>query len=59
MDLDDLVVPPAPEKPKLEDISIEELTRLIAELEGEIVRAREVIAAKQAVRGEAEQLFNS
>ena len=53
------LVSPAPEKPKLEDMSIEELTRLIAELEGEIVRAREVIAAKQAVRGEAEQLFNS
>ena len=58
MDLDDIVVPLAPEKPKFEDMSVAELTVLIAELEGEIARAREMIAAKQAVRGAADQLFD-
>ena len=58
MDLDDIVVPPAPEKPKIEDMSVAELTGLIAELERQIAQAREMIAAKRAVRGAADQLFD-
>ena len=58
MDLDDIVVSPAPQKPKFEDMSVDELTALIAELEGEIAQAREMMATKQTVRGAADQLFD-
>lgn len=58
MDLDDLE-PRAPEpKPKdLESMSIEALGDYIAELEAEIARAREMIAAKEAARGGADAVF--
>ncbi len=42
---------------KLEPLSVEELNHYIAELRAEIERAREMIAAKEAVRGGAETLF--
>ena len=46
-----------PEPVKLETLGIEELERRISELEEEIDRIREVVAAKRAVRGDAESLF--
>lgn len=46
------------EKPvDMEPLSIEALENYIAELEGEIARARGAIAAKQGQRSEADQLF--
>ena len=43
----------------LETMSIEELQKRITGLEAEIVRAREVIAAKQAHRGDADSVFKT
>lgn len=59
MTMDDLDVLPAkqPEPIKLETLGIEELENRISELEEEIVRIRDVIASKKAVRGDAESLF--
>ena len=57
--MDDLDVLPAkqPEPIKLETLGIEELENRISELEEEIVRIRDVIASKKAVRGDAGSLF--
>ncbi len=57
--MDDLDGPPVkqPEPVKLETLGIEELENRISELTEEIDRIREVIAAKRAVRGDAESLF--
>ena len=57
MDEEEVSVMPVPEMVKLEDMSIEELTELIATLEGNIVRARKMISSKLKVRGDAEQVF--
>tara|TARA_Y100000588_G_scaffold185841_1_gene199703 strand:+ start:455 stop:631 length:177 start_codon:yes stop_codon:yes gene_type:complete len=57
MDEEEVSVMPVPEMVKLEDMSIEELTELIATLEGNIVRARKMITSKLKVRGDAEQVF--
>ena len=58
MDEEDLVPHrPKPEKNDLETMSIERLGDYVAELEAEIARAREMIAAKKAVRGDADALF--
>ena len=56
MDEDELVKPPAP-KPNLEIMSVEELENLIAELESRIAEAREMIAAKQGARTDANSHF--
>ena len=58
MDADDLE--PRKEKPKpknLDEMSIEALQEYIAELESEIVRARESIAAKQSAQAAADSFF--
>jgi uncharacterized small protein (DUF1192 family) len=61
IDTDDIAPPPP--KPTglgfvdLERLSIEDLERRIAELEGEIVRVRAAIAAKQKQRNAADALF--
>jgi uncharacterized small protein (DUF1192 family) len=58
MDWDELEPRKAKPKPKdLQPMSIAELTDYIAELEAEIVRAREMIAAKRKERSGAEGLF--
>lgn len=59
MDLDDLDPrAPTPTAPRpLDPLSVEELTAYIARLEGEILRARQAIAAKEKVRAGAEALF--
>ncbi len=58
MDEEDLVpLRPKPDKKNLETMSIERLGDYVAELEAEIARAREMIAAKKAVRGDADALF--
>ncbi len=58
MDTDDVAPPPKPEgAPDLETLSIAELQEHIAALRAEIARAEAAIAAKQAQRGSAEQLF--
>lgn len=58
MDVDD---PEPRAKPQalrnLDPMSIAELTDYIAELEGEIVRVREAITRKQAVKAGAEAFF--
>lgn len=56
MDEDEIVKPPAP-KPNLEVMSVEELENLIAELETRIAEAREMIAAKQGARTDANSYF--
>ncbi|MFA6021998.1 MAG: DUF1192 domain-containing protein [Rhodospirillales bacterium] len=58
MDIDDLE--PQGQKPKprnLEEMSIEALQEYIAELESEIARARESIAAKQSAQADADTFF--
>ena len=57
--MDDLDGPPVKQQEpvKLETLGIEELENRISELTEEIDRIREVIAAKRAVRGDAESLF--
>ncbi|MBI2235594.1 MAG: DUF1192 domain-containing protein [Magnetospirillum sp.] len=58
MDIEDLEPrKKAPEKRNLEPLSVDELGDYIAELEGEIGRARAAITAKQSVRAGAEALF--
>ena len=60
MDMEDLE--PRREKPKpknLDDMSIEALHDYIQELEEEISRAGEVIAAKEAARDSADAVFRS
>lgn len=58
MDIDDLE-PVRKETPKkdLSPLSVAELENYIGELNAEIHRARQAIAAKQAVRNGAEGLF--
>lgn len=58
MDFDDLE--PQKKKPAPRDLtpmSVEELGDYIAELEAEILRARDAIKAKQSVRAGADALF--
>jgi uncharacterized small protein (DUF1192 family) len=48
-----------PKKRDLTPLSIDELEAYIAEMEGEILRVREAIAAKRKQRGGAESLFKT
>ena len=48
-----------PDKPVLDEMSIEALNDYIAELEEEIARVRRAIAVKRAARGNAENVFKS
>ncbi|MBM3517343.1 MAG: DUF1192 domain-containing protein [Alphaproteobacteria bacterium] len=57
MDLDELEPRAARPVRKLEEMSLEELSERIAALEAEIARMREMMAAKNALRGAAKQLF--
>ena len=63
MSFDDLE--PRPKKKQLltpadlEPLAIKELEEYIGQLEDEIVRCREAIAAKRDLRGDAEALFKS
>ena len=59
MDVDDEgLVPETKPKPKdLTQMGIEELRDYIAELEAEIARVQEVIAAKQSHGADAERFF--
>lgn len=58
MDQDELEPEPKTRKPRdLEGMSIEALDDYIADLEAEIARAKNMITAKQAVRGDAEEIF--
>ncbi len=50
---------PQLERPNLEVMGIEELEGYIADLEGEIERARAMIGAKDSHRGVAETFFKS
>lgn len=61
MDTDDLEPPKKAriEPPILEELSIEELTDYIAELEAMAARARDMIKSKQAARGSADSVFKS
>ncbi len=59
MDTDELAPPVAPQPPKIEELSIEELYARISTLESEIAEARTLIEAKQSLRGEAEGLFRT
>jgi uncharacterized small protein (DUF1192 family) len=56
MDEEELVAPLAPE-PSFEIMSVEELENMIAELETRIAEAREMIAAKQGARTDANSYF--
>lgn len=58
MDTDDLEPKKQKPKPKnLEEMSIEALKEYIADLESEIARVRESIAAKQAAQADADSFF--
>lgn len=58
MEWDDLEPRKAKPKPKdLQPLSVAELDDYIAELEAEIIRAREMIAVKRKERSGAEGLF--
>ena len=58
MDEDDLTPLRQPAKPRdLAPMAVAELEAYIAELEAEILRVREAIAAKRKQRGGAESLF--
>lgn len=58
MDTDDLEPRLPKPKPKdLDDMSIEALHEYIADMEAEIVRVREAIAAKEAARQGADAVF--
>jgi uncharacterized small protein (DUF1192 family) len=58
--MEDEDLDPRHKKPKKKDLtplSIAELEAYIADMEGEILRVREAIAAKRNQRGGAESLF--
>ena len=58
MDTDDLEPLWTPlDKPDLQTMSLEQLVEYIAEMEAEIVRAKEVIEVKQDARGAADAVF--
>ena len=58
MDDDDDIAWPKDWQPKnLEFLSVDQLEEYVAELEGEIVRAKTDIAAKKAHKSGAESLF--
>jgi len=58
MDTDDLEPPEKPqERLDLEEMSIEALGERVAELEVEIAKIREVIAAKESARDAADSVF--
>ena len=58
MDTDDLEPLWTPlDKPDLQTMSLEQLVEYIAEMEAEIVRAKEVIAVKRDARGVADAVF--
>lgn len=58
MDTDDLEpIRPKPEPKNLEVMSIEALQEYIEELKGEISRAQEMIAMKEAARSDADSFF--
>lgn len=60
MDTDDLEPQQKKPEPKnLDEMSIEALGEYIAELEAEIARVREVIAAKEDARSGAETVFKT
>jgi len=61
MDLDDLEPrqPASPKKKDLDAMSIEALKEYIAELEGEIARARKAIEKKGNARAAAESFFKN
>ncbi len=48
-----------PEKPVLEEMSVEALNDYIAELEEEIARVRAAIDLKISARGDAESVFKA
>jgi uncharacterized small protein (DUF1192 family) len=48
---------PKPTPKNLEIMAVAELEAYIAELEGEIARARRMIATKRSIRGGADALF--
>ena len=56
-DLEPILV--TPDRPVLDEMSIEALKEYIADLEGEIERVRQAIALKVAARGDAERAFRS
>ena len=58
MDTDDLEPVWTPlDKPDLQTMSLEQLAEYIAEMEAEIVRAKEVISVKRDARGAADAVF--
>lgn len=58
MDFDDLEPQHQKPKPKnLDEMSIEALEEYIGDLETEIARARQVIAAKRAAQSDADSVF--
>ena len=58
MDTDDLEPPrKRVDKPDLQIMSLEQLSEYIAELEGEIARAKETIEVKRDARGAANSVF--
>jgi len=57
LDTDDLAPPPKAKPVNLEVMSIEELETRITALEGEIARAREMIAKKKKSRDAAASVF--
>ncbi|HYM31731.1 MAG TPA: DUF1192 domain-containing protein [Candidatus Cybelea sp.] len=59
MDTDDIAPPPkkTPQPVNLETMSVAELEARIGDLEAEIRRTREAIAAKQKARGSADSFF--
>ncbi|MEQ8664677.1 MAG: DUF1192 domain-containing protein [Rhodospirillales bacterium] len=48
-----------PDKPVLDEMSIDALNEYISELEEEIARVRQAISLKEAARGDAENVFKS
>ena len=58
MDTDDLEpIRPKPAPKNLDEMSIEALQEYIEELQGEISRAQEMIAKKEAARNDADSFF--
>lgn len=56
-DLEPILV--VPDKPALDEMSIDALNEYIAELEAEIVRVRSAIDLKVTARGDAESVFKT